>query len=97
MSFLKKLFGGGASADNSNEPKVFEQEEYQGFVIKALEMRAGSEFQLCGVVEKEIDGALKSHQFIRADRLPSADMAASATLSKGRQIVDEQGDRLFSV
>jgi len=97
MSFLKKLFGGSADADNSNEPKVLDQEDYKGFVVKALEMRAGSEFQLCGTIEKEIDGEMKVHQFIRADRLSSAEMAASAALGKGRQIVDEQGTSVFSV
>lgn len=96
MSFLKKLFGGSADADNSNEPKVLDQEDYKGFVVKALEMRAGGEFQLCGTIEKEIDGEMKVHQFIRADRLSSVEMAASAALGKGRQIVDEQGAGVFS-
>lgn len=94
MSFLKKLFGGG-DGGNSGGPKVLDQEEYQGFIIKAVEMRAGSEFQLSGTIEKEVDGELKVHTFIRADRLPSADMAGSSALSKGRQIIDEQGERMF--
>ena len=95
MSFLKKLFGGG-DGGNGGGPKVLDQEEYQGFVIMAVEMRAGGEFQLSGTIEKEIDGAVKVHTFIRADRLPSADMAASSALAKGRQIIDEQGEQVFS-
>lgn len=94
MSFLKKLFGGGD--DSGGAQKVLGQEEYNGFVIKALDMRAGSEYQLCGSIEKEIDGALKVHNFIRADRIASADQVAQTALSKGRQIIDEQGERVFS-
>jgi hypothetical protein len=75
---------------------VLDKQEHKGFVIRAIEMRAGGEYQLCGEVEKEIGGEVKVHKFIRADRLPSADAAASATLAKGVQIVDEQGERLFS-
>lgn len=94
MSFLKKLFGGGDSSDGGQ--KVLGQEDYNGFVIKALDMRAGSEYQLCGSIEKEVDGELKVHSFIRADRIASADQVATATLAKGRQIIDEQGERVFS-
>jgi len=94
MSFLKKLFGGGDAEPGA--PKALDTEEYQGFIITAVEMRAGSEYQLCGLIQKEIDGDMKTHQFIRADRLASADVATQSTLAKGRQIVDEQGDRLFS-
>lgn len=94
MSFLKKLFGGGDGG--SSGPKVLGQEEYNGFTIKAVEMRAGSEYQLSGSIEKEIDGEVKVHTFIRADRLPSADQMVTTALSKGRQIIDEQGDRVFS-
>lgn len=93
MSFLKKLFGGGGS--DSSGPKTLDSEDYQGFTIKAIEMRAGNEYQLSGSVEKEIDGEVKVHTFIRADRLSSADQAGNAALAKGRQIVDEQGDQLF--
>lgn len=94
MSFLKKLFGGGEGG-SAKGPRVLGSEEHNGFVIRAIEMRAGGEFQLCGEVEKRIGGEVKVHKFIRADRLPSADMAASVALAKGRQIVDEQGERLF--
>ena len=50
---------------------------------------------LAGSVEKEIDGVMKVHEFIRADTLPDRDEMATVSLAKGRQLVDEQGDRLF--
>ena len=95
MSFLKKLFGGGDGGGEPGAPKVLGETEYNGFVIRALEMKAGSEFQLCGEVEKEIDGEAKVSKFIRADKLSSAEQAASITLAKGKQIIDEQGIGVF--
>lgn len=95
MSFLKKLFGGGGGSE-PGAPRVLESEAYKDYAIRAIEMRAGAEFQLCGEIEKEIGGEVKVHKFIRADRLSSADQAAQSALAKARQIIDEQGDRLFS-
>ncbi len=96
MSFWKKLFGMGEAGDASGGPKILGEESHEGYVIKALEMKAGSEYQLAGLIEKEIEGELKSSQFIRADRLASADMASSAAIEKGKQIIKEQGEALFS-
>ncbi len=94
MSFLTRLFGGAAGAE-VGVPKVLGEEEYQGFTIRALEMKAGSEFQLCGEIEKTIDGEAQVKNFIRADKLSNRDQAATITLAKGRQIIDEQGEGLF--
>lgn len=92
MSFLKTLFGGGAKS----EPAAAPGEEYQGFIIRPTPMQVGSEFQLAGTIEKEIDGTLHTHKFVRADRMSSRDDAVSFALAKGRQIVDEQGVKVFS-
>ncbi len=94
MSFWKNLFGGGGEA--SSAPKAGASEEYKGFLIRATLMRAGSEYQLAGEIEKEIGGERKVHTFIRADKFGSASDAESVALAKGRQIVDEQGERLFT-
>ena len=97
MSFLSKLFGGGSKA--SAEPagdKVLGQESYKEFLIRAIEMRAGSEFQLAGTIEKNVGGELKSYRFVRADRMSSQDDLVAMALGKGRQIIDEQGERIFS-
>ncbi|WP_299348888.1 HlyU family transcriptional regulator [uncultured Maritalea sp.] len=94
MSFLKKLFGMG-NEPASGEPKVLGEEHHLDYVIKATEMKVGSEYQLSGIIEKEIDGELKSSTFIRADRLGSPEMAKSAAIDKAKQIIKEQGDSLF--
>ena len=95
MSFLKKLFGGGNDGGDT-PPRVIGEEAYQGYTIRALEMVAGREYQLCGEIEKEIDGTVKVSGFIRADKLASKEQAVDVSLAKGRQIIDEQGDGLFS-
>ena len=93
MSFWKNLFGGGGAA--ASEPAAAPGEEYKGFTIRATPMPVGSEFQLCGVIEKTVNGEAKSYKFVRADRMSSRDEAASFALAKGRLIVDEQGDGIF--
>lgn len=94
MSFLKRLFGGGGSSD-SGEPAVAAEAEHKGFTIRATPFREGGQFQTCGVVSKEIGGEMKEHRFIRADRFASLEDAANHAIVKGRQVIDEQGERLF--
>lgn len=94
MSFLKKLFGGG-DGPSGGADKALGSEEYKGYRITAVEMKQGGEYILSGTVEKDINGEVQVHKFIRADRLSSPEQAASFALSKGRQLVDEQGDGLF--
>lgn len=96
MSFLKKLFGGGASSAEPQGDKVLGEESYKDYLIKAIEMKAGSELQLAGIIEKSIDGELKTYRFVRADRMGSRDDLVALALSKGRQIIDEQGDGIFA-
>lgn len=97
MSFLKKLFGGanGAETGSAKEGAALGEENYKGFLIKAVEMRAGSDYQLAGTIEKDVGGELKTYKFVRADRVASKDDLVSLALAKGRQIVDEQGEGVF--
>lgn len=91
MSFWKKLFGGGGSAE---EP-AGEPVEYKGFSIVPTPFTEGGQYQTCGLISKEIDGERKEHRMIRADRFTSKDDAVDVTLRKARQMIDEQGERLF--
>jgi hypothetical protein len=95
MSFWKNLFGGGSSSAEPAGDKVLGEEGYKGYLIKAIEMKAGSELQLAGTIERDVDGALKTYRFVRADRMSSRDDLVNLALSKGRQIIDEQGDAIF--
>jgi hypothetical protein len=93
MSFLSKLFGGGTSSGGA--PKPTAEEEYKGFTIRATPTAVGSEHQLAGTIEKEVAGELKTYRFVRADRLGSRDEAAQRAIDKGKQLIDEQGEKLF--
>lgn len=97
MSFWKKLFGGageqaGSAPDAGGAAKEI---EHKGYVIKATPFKEGAEWQTCGVVSREIDGVVKEHRFIRADRFADLNTAIDVAHAKGRQLVDEQGDRMF--
>ena len=91
MSFFKKLFGGGAPKADEPAPTS----EHEGFTIHATPYQAEGQWQMCGVIEKEVDGELKSHRFIRADRFGSKDDAVDMTFMKARQIIDQSGIRMF--
>jgi len=95
MSFWKSLFGGGSSDAQPAVDKVLGEESHKGFLIKAIEMKAGSELQLAGTIEKEIGGELKTYRFVRADRMSSREDLVVLALSKGKQIIDEQGEGIF--
>jgi hypothetical protein len=94
MSFLKRLFGGGSDEAVSSKPA--KQIEHKGFTIAATPYKNDGQYQTCGVVSKEIDGVLKEHRFVRADRFAALDDAVDVSLRKGQQIVDEQGERIFN-
>ena len=96
MSFWKNLFGGGSSNAEPAGDKVLGEEGYKGFLMKAIEMKAGSELQLAGTIEKDIGGEPKSYRFVRADRMSSRDDLTALALAKGRQIIDEQGEAIFA-
>lgn len=95
MSFLKKLFGGGSDPKPATPAGPVKELEHKGFLIKATPYKEGNEFQTCGVVSKEIEGVVKEHRFVRADRFSDINTAADISLTKGRQLVDEQGERVF--
>jgi hypothetical protein len=96
MSFWKNLFGGGGTSAGGGD-KAAEAVEYNGFIIRPAPFKDGSQFQTAGTIEKEIGGVKREHKFIRADRHGSYEDAASFTLSKARQMIDQMGDRLFDM
>jgi hypothetical protein len=93
MSFWKSLFGGGAS---ESEAKASAPVEYNGFMIQAAPYKAEGQYQTAGVIEKEIGGEVKEHRFVRAETHSSHEEAIAYSIVKAKQIIDEQGDRIFS-
>ena len=94
MSFWKTLFGGRASDDHA-AVKTGAPESYNGFIIRAAPFKSGAQYQVAGFIEKEIAGVRKEHHFIRADFFTSQEDAVNFSLTKARQIIDLQGDRVF--
>jgi len=92
MSFLKSLFGRKEAPAPQGPLKSI---DYNGYTIHATPYQEGGQYQLCGLVEKTIDGELRSHRFVRADRFPGVQEAIDFTLVKGQQLVDQQGDAIF--
>lgn len=87
MPFWSRLFG-----NRSDEPQVAGGgEDYNGFRITPTPIREGGQFRVSARIEK--DG--RHHDLIRADTMGSQEEAIAASIRKARQIIDEQGDRLF--
>ncbi|WP_371154745.1 HlyU family transcriptional regulator [Jannaschia sp. 2305UL9-9] len=83
--FLSRLFGG------KTPPPAPVAEEYKGFTITPRPIQAGGEYRVGATIEK--DGRL--HEMIRADTLRDQDACAEASVLKAKQVIDQQGDRLF--
>ena len=69
--------------------------EYNGYRIRPAPYRRQGQYQTCGVIEKEVAGEIKEHRFIRAETHPSREAAIAFSLTKAKQLIDQQGDRLF--
>ena len=89
-SLFGKLFG---SADDAGTPG--ESVDYQGYRITPHPKPQGGQFYTAGRIEKEFPEGAKEQYFIRADTHASKDDAMQHAVVKARQIIDEQGDRLF--
>ena len=97
LSALKSLFArlaGGKAGGEPAEPPA-EAVEYKGYRIRPAPYPAEGQYQTAGVVEKDFPDGTKEHRFVRADRHASKDDALEFSLAKGKQIVDQQGDRMF--
>jgi hypothetical protein len=90
---LSRLAGGREGA-GSSEPAV-PPVEYNGYRIRPAPFRANDRYQTAGVIEKDFPDGVKEHRFIRADTHQSLDDANEFAIAKGRQIIDQQGDRIF--
>jgi hypothetical protein len=84
-----------ASATSESNEATAAPVEYKGYRIRPAPYLAGSQYQTAGVIEKDAPDGAKEHHFIRAETHPSKDDAVAFTISKAKQIIDMQGDRIF--
>lgn len=91
MSLLSRLFGGKSDRTASAAPESAATQDHNGYLITPMPIREGGQFRVSALIEK--DG--RKHELIRADTMASQDEAVAISLAKARQMIDEQGDRLF--
>jgi len=70
--------------------------EYKGFTITVLKKEAEGQYHTSAMISRTIDEHTEQATFIRADKHPSFEQAQEHSLQKGQQIIDEQGDSLFT-
>ncbi len=90
VGFLKKLFGGGEAAAPA-EPL-----SYDGCLIHVKPVQSGGSWRAGGTIVKEVDGEELERIFIRADSFPSENEAREFSVTKAKQIIDQNGALLFS-
>lgn len=93
MGLFSRLFGGKEKAvkEVSIEPV-----EYKGFHIYQDPIAESGQYRVAGRIEKEIDGEVKSHRFIRSDVVSNKNDANELMLKKAQMFVDQMGDGIFS-
>ena len=89
--FKSLLFGSAAT-----RPQVSEPVDYKGFSIEAAPINEDGKYRTAGYISAEHEGELKRIQFIRADQSADLQSAMQHSLTKARQIIDEQGDKLLA-
>jgi len=93
MSFLRGMLGGGERAP---ETAAAEATEYKGFSILPTPRRESSGWLTAGTITKAFPDGAKEHKFVRADTYANRDDAIAFCVTKAKQIIDEQGDRMFT-
>lgn len=95
VSFVKslvgRLFGGAGEAPSQVEEAV----PYKDFRIRPAPYPSRGQHQTAGVIEKDFPDGPREHRFVRAETHASRQEAIDFSVRKAKQIIDEQGDRLF--
>ena len=92
MSLFKRLFGFGGAGTAA--PRL-ESINYKGYTITPAPRAEDGQYRLAGIISREIDGELQEHHMVRADVLPSPEIAAEFMVRKAKMMIDQQGDRIF--
>lgn len=90
---LGRLAGSEGVAPRDHPPAA--AEEYKGYRILPAPFWNKSHYQTAGAIEKDTPEGLKRHDFIRADTYASRDEAVAFAITKAKQLIDQQGDRIF--
>ena len=86
---------GGAGTGEADGPPA-EAVEYKGYRIRPAPYRNNGLYQTAGTIEKDGPAGTQEHRFVRADTHTSREDAIAFAISKAKQIIDLQGDKIFS-
>ena len=86
LSFLKKA---------SSEQKPIASVEFEGYSIEPVPHEEQGKYYTAGRISKSFESGVKTQSFIRADTHTSRESAAEHAVQKAKQIIREQGDKLF--
>ncbi|HUV23305.1 MAG TPA: HlyU family transcriptional regulator [Gammaproteobacteria bacterium] len=92
--FLKSLFGDASAG--GGQPSPSEAIDYEGFAVEAAPINEDGKYRTAGFISGEIDGESRRVRFIRADQHADLDSAVKHSITKARQIIDEQGKSLLN-
>ena len=87
---FRSLLGPGSGEGNDGDAL-----EYNGYMIRPTPSKEGGEWLTAGVISRQFEDETKEHHFIRAERHASRDSAEEFSIVKAKQIIDEQGERIF--
>jgi hypothetical protein len=92
---IKRLFGGGDGTAPSAGSDRSRAVDYKGYTIIPTPRPHGGQYLTAAIIEKPGETAPLVHELVRADTHGSPDDAAAFAVQKAKQVIDEQGDRLF--
>lgn len=84
------------SSSPAKETPAAEAVEYKGFRIRPAPYPAKGQFQTAGSIEKDSPTGVREHRFVRAETHATRDDAIAFAVTKGKQIIDEQGEGIFA-
>ncbi len=93
---FSKLKAAWARLAGGGEEPAAAAVEYNGYRIRPMPYLTNGRYQTAGIIEKDAPEGAKQHRFVRADTHPGRDDAIAFTISKAKQIIDLQGDRIFA-
>jgi hypothetical protein len=95
LSTLKALWSRLAGGTDEASTPAAPATEYKGYRILPAPFRNSAVYQTAGTIEKDTPEGVKQHRFVRADTHHSREDAIAFAISKAKQIIDLQGDRIF--
>ncbi|MFZ3580834.1 HlyU family transcriptional regulator [Loktanella sp. DJP18] len=95
MSWLSKIFGGKDGEADAAPSDQVNAEVYKDLRIVPEPIKDGQVWRIAARITGEVDGVTRAHHMIRADTLASQEAAATASVAKAKQMIDEQGMRVL--